>query len=572
MIITQFDARHLLATIPLAGQNFTLLGAFPGYSRWEGRSLRFRPTAAGIEYILEHWPDIEWSEEAREYKERLSVKRDVAKDTAILKKLDDAKFKTDFAFKTAPYDHQTKAFMLSRERENFALFMEQGTGKTKVTIDTAAYLAQQGKINALVVVAPKGVHEMWVLYELPKHMPDWLEYDAFAHPASYPAYKRTECDRVLDSEKFKIITINIEGLAPKKSKKGKTPPSVASQLFEYCLENFRCLLVIDESSRIRNGSAKRTKYIIKESKSAPYKRILSGTPVTQGSEHLYSQMLFLDPDITGYDTYTSFKQRYCLIRTLNFGEIIYGYQNQEELIEKIDGFSYRVLKDDCLDLPPKVYKSHPVHISRAQSKLYKELVKEFMVEHDGELMTAELAIVRLLRCQQIISGWFKGDDEKLRPIDPPEDNPRAKALKTILADVTGKVVIWARFVADLKLIKEILGEEAVLYDGDLGDVERFQTDPECRYFIANPASGGIGITLTAAETVVYYSNNFDLEHRLQSEDRTHRIGTTGTVTYIDLIAEKTVDTKIVNALRNKKRVADAILQDPENFFMEYQNE
>jgi SNF2 family DNA or RNA helicase len=146
------------------------------------------------------------------------------------------------------------------------------------------------------------------------------------------------------------------------------------------------------------------------------------------------------------------------------------------------------------------------------------------------------------------------------------------ALMTILEDTEGKAIVWARFVKDLDLIAEKLGKSAIRYRGDVGDVQRFQEDERIRYFIANPATAGLGLTLTAAQTVVYYSNDFDLEHRLQSEDRTHRIGTTGSVTYIDIDATGTVDSKIINSLREKKLISDAVLQDPAGFFMEYGDE
>ncbi len=173
MKITQWDKRHLLASIKLAGDNYILLCNLPGFSSWEERNLRFRPNSANIEYIEYHWPDAEWAPEAEKFRTLLVAKRADAGETAKLKQLADANFKSDFEFKTVPYDHQTKAFMLSRDKETFALFMEQGTGKTKVILDNAAYLAHLDKIDALVVIAPKGVHENWTINEIPRHFPMW---------------------------------------------------------------------------------------------------------------------------------------------------------------------------------------------------------------------------------------------------------------------------------------------------------------------------------------------------------------------------------------------------------------
>ncbi len=568
MLISKFDDRHLLATERLVGDTFMLLGALPGFSAWEKRSLRFRPTAANIEYIQAHWPDAEWDSYSASLRDTLATKRESAKDTGALKKLDAASFKTNFKFKTVPYDHQVKAFILSRDAAVFALFMEQGTGKTKVILDTAAYLAQIGEIEALIIVAPNGVHENWTLNEAPKHMPDWMEYESWVFSGNSEAkYRRADLKRVLESEALKIITINIESVASRKIK-GVIKPSKSAIILERCLNDMKCMVVIDESGRIRNSTSKRSRYLKNACRQAPYKRILTGTPITNGMENLYGQIVWLDQDIIGYDTLTSFKARYCIIKPLNFGEMIVGYKNQEELIERIDGFSFRVLKEDCLDLPPKIYKSHPVYLSPEQGRMYNDLLEDWETSFEEETLTADLAITRLLRLQQIICGWFKADDGELMPITGGDG--RIKALKTILQDVEGKVIIWARFVVDLDTIEQALFDKGVIrYKGNVVDANRFQEDPSIKYFIANPASAGLGLTLTEAETVIYYSNDFDLEHRQQSEDRNHRIGTKGAVTYIDLIAKGTVDQKIVSALRNKKLVSDAVLQDPESFFLEY---
>ncbi|KKL79805.1 hypothetical protein LCGC14_2011150, partial [marine sediment metagenome] len=267
-----------------------------------------------------------------------------------------------------------------------------------------------------------------------------------------------------------------------------------------------------------------------------------------------------------------FKEEWAEYLEQNIKESEFSEKNEAELIEKLEGCSFRVLKSECLDLPEKIYKRHPVQLSPNQRKVYDDLVQESLAEFEGEEITADLAIVKLLRLQQVVCGWFPAN-KKLRPTLLPLDdvNPRIKALQTILEDVEGKVIIWCRFVADLEQIYATLRHgikgQAILYRRVIEDVNRFQNDPEIKYFIANPAMGGLGLTLTAAETVVYYSNSFDLEHRLQSEDRSHRIGTKKNVVYVDIQAQGTVDGKIITALRNKKHVADAILQDPTTFFL-----
>ena len=562
MNIDKFDKTQLIIRAQLSGNAFALLSSLPGYSRWEGRALRFRPVSANIAYIIECFPDATWEPGALPFLERHQASEATAEESRKDKRKTvgelSKRHKINYDFKTKPYDHQLKAFLLSRDLKTYALFMEQGTGKTKVTLDTAGHLYSAGEIEALVVIAPNGVHENWTRFEIPKHLPDWVNYKAWAYTPNQAKYRLAQRDEVLAFDGLRIITINVEGFTSEKAQK----------LLVRILKENRTLLVVDESSRIKNNRAKRTKFLIKAGKEAQYKRILSGTPVTVGMEDIYSQLAFLDKNIIGLDTYTTFKRRYCIIRQVGFGEMIVGYQNQEELIEKIDGASFRVLKADCLDLPPKIYKRFPVHLTAKQGAAYNSLVDDFIADMDGMELTADLAVVRLLRLQQIVCNWYMADDAK-EPIPLDTENPRMKALQTILEDVEGKAIIWARFVKDLDGIAKALGPEAIRYRGKIEAAQRFQEDESIRYFVANPASAGLGLTLTAAQTVIYYSNDFNLEHRLQSEDRTHRIGTTGAVMYIDIDAVGTVDSKIISSLREKKLISNAVLQDPEDFFMEY---
>ena len=215
-----------------------------------------------------------------------------------------------------------------------------------------------------------------------------------------------------------------------------------------------------------------------------------------------------------------------------------------------------------------------VELSEAQRRLYNTIRDEYVAEYSGKTIDAPEAITRLLRLQQITCGWFPSDD----PVRIDNRNPRLELLKELLSDIDGKVIIWARFRADLRDIEEALGNAAVAYHGGVDTdsrvraVEAFQKDPKIKYFVGQPQSGGIGLTLTAATYAIYYSNSFDLETRLQSEDRCHRIGTTQNVTYIDIEANRTIDSKIIKALRNKKNLADVITKDPKSIFMEDDDE
>tara|TARA_R100001591_G_C4338294_1_gene179986 strand:+ start:28 stop:822 length:795 start_codon:yes stop_codon:yes gene_type:complete len=250
---------------------------------------------------------------------------------------------------------------------------------------------------------------------------------------------------------------------------------------------------------------------------------------------------------------------------------IVSYQNVDELTRNIEGHSFRVLKKDCLDLPSKIYQRYPVELSVKQRKVYDKLKKDFVTELGNAKIKAPEAITRLLRLQQIVCGWFPSDDDIIKIED---NNPRLSALLDILSEIDSKVIIWARFRADIMAIEHALGDLAVAYHGNVSNdarevaVDRFQNDPKIKYFIGQPQSGGIGLTLTAADYAIYYSNSFDLETRLQSEDRCHRIGTKNNVTYIDIESPKTIDTKIIKALRDKKKLADIVTKDPMSIFLE----
>jgi len=565
MIITKAHGKLCLARVKLDTSSINVLSSLPGFKKWVGRDLLFAPTGANLNILCKHWPDAEWDEESKRILDDYITSLKEAEKTRKDREEFEPPNEDDFKFKTRPFDHQRKAFYMSRDKKNFALLMEQGTGKTKVIIDTAAYLYANNKITALVVIAPNGVHRNWLNKEIPEHLPEWCPHESIYYYSGMNKTHMKKFDDVLGcSEKLKIFSFNVEGFVS----------TTAVKFIERALVSNKTLLVIDESSRIKRPGAKRTKTITKFAKFAEYRRIMTGTPVTKGPEDVYSQFRFLDDKILGYDSFYSFRARYCIMGGFENKQIV-SYQNLPELTNNIEGHSFRVLKKDCLDLPDKIYQRHYVDLSPKQKKLYDQLRKEFIVEMEGKEISAPETITRLLRLQQIVCGWFPQEDGTIA-ID--EKNPRMEALKEILENIEQKVIIWARFKADLRAIERLLGDKAVAYHGDVSNdaredaVKRFQNDDSIRYFIGQPQSGGIGLTLTAAEYAIYYSNSFDLETRLQSEDRCHRIGTKNNITYIDIEASKTIDTKIIKALRGKKNLADVVNNDPVSLFLEVKDE
>jgi SNF2 family DNA or RNA helicase len=386
------------------------------------------------------------------------------------------------------------------------------------------------------------------------------DYKATFYSAQMKKKQQENFDAVLEyKDGLRIFSFNVEAFTS----------TVAQKAMMKVLKNNKVMMVVDESSKIKTPGAKRTKLITFFGRSAVCRRILTGTPVTKGPEDLFAQFKFLNPDILGFTAFYKFRARYCIMGGFENRQIV-AYQNIEELTDKVKQSSYRVLKKDCLDLPDKIYQRHYVSMSKAQEKLYNEIKRDFITELNGNEIQAPEAITRLLRLQQILCGWFP-TEHSIDPID--KINLRLKGLEEVLSNISGKVIIWARFRADLKAIEAALGDLAVSYHGDVTNddreaaVYRFQNDDTIKYFIGQPQSGGIGLTLTAADYVVYYSNSFDLEIRMQSEDRCHRIGTKNNVTYIDIEARKTIDSKIIKALREKKNLADIITKDPMSLFL-----
>ena len=559
LTIAKAQRGYCLAKVKLEGNSIQALSSMPGFKKWVGRDLMFAPTGANITHLHKHWPDAKWEDDVQPVLDKYIQSLEEAEE--IYKQKGSGFVDAgDFSFKTKPYDHQRKAFYLSRDKEAFALLMEQGTGKTKVIIDNAAHLYGRDQISALVVIAPNGVHRNWLSKEIPAHMPDWCHYKSVFYYSGINAKDTVKFNEVISAQDcLRIFAFNCESFVSKKA---------VEFMYKIIMSN-KVMLVVDESSRIKTPGAKRTKVITKFAKDVKYKRIMTGTPVTKGPEDVYSQFKFLDPFILGYDSYYSFRARYCVMGGYENRQIV-SYNNVDELTNSIEGHSFRVLKKDCLDLPDKIYQRHPVELSKKQRKLYDQLRKDFVTELEGEHLSAPEAITRLLRMQQIICGWFPTEEGGME-ID--EKNTRLTALIDLLPDIECKVIIWARFKRDIKAIGVALGDKAVSYYGEVSNddreiaVDRFQNDPKVRYFIGQPQSGGIGLTLTAAECAIYYSNSFDLETRMQSEDRCHRIGTKNNVTYIDFESPKTIDTKIINALREKKNLADTITKDPTSLFM-----
>jgi len=468
-----------------------------------------------------------------------------------------------YQFKTEPYKHQSDVLKRCWNKVNWAFLMEMGTGKSKVCIDNAGILYEKGEIDTLVVVAPKGVYRNWANQEIPAHLPDRIKREvAVWSPKTTKGNKTMLNEFLKPSEVFRVFLVNVEALSTDKGKK----------YLETFLNSSKAMLAVDESTAIKSPKARRTKALIKIGRLAKYRRILTGFPVTQSPLDLWAQCNFMDENLLGDcgNNYFQFQYRYSIMKKRTVGShsfnLVVGYRNLEDLSGLLKTFSSRITKDECLDLPEKVYTQRNVTLTPEQKRIYSD-IKEFALAqiNDTEFMTTPNIMTQLLRMQQVLSGHTKSDYGELIEI---EDN-RLPELLSCLEEADGKSIIWSRFRYDVQRITKELNKvygpgSAVDYYGDTSDddrvtaVERFQNG-DAKFFIGNPQTGGYGLTLTAAQNVIYFSNSFDLAVRMQSEDRAHRIGQRNTVTYIDLISEGTIDEKIVKALRGKMDIASQVM-------------
>ena len=467
----------------------------------------------------------------------------------------------NYKFRKKPYKHQLTALEKSWNKKTFAYFMEMGTGKTKVLIDNMSILYDKGKINGALIIAPKGVMGTWYNQELPTHLPTHIEKVAVLWQANINKKQQDKLRSIMvTGHDLHILVMNVEALSTEKG-------TGFAKDFLMCHD---AIVTIDESTTIKNPKAKRTKNILNLAELAKYRRIMTGSPVTKNPLDLYSQCEFLDPNHLDCVSYYSFRNRYAEMKTLHLSgrsiQVVSHFKNLGELSEQLQKFSYRVLKEDCLDLPPKIYMKREIELTSEQAKVYKQMKQEALATLNGKTVTTMTALTQLMRLHQITCGHFSADDGTIQNLK----NNRLTELLDIVEEVEGKAIIWAHYQHDVKTIFNALEKKhgpgsVVHYYGKTLPEQRdkaikwFKEKPECRFFVGTPQTGGYGLTLISANTVIYYSNGYDLEKRMQSEDRAHRIGQKNSVTYIDIIAEETVDTKIVQSLRKKINIASEVM-------------
>ena len=470
-----------------------------------------------------------------------------------------------FQEKSPSYAHQSSGLSQWR-RKYYALFWEQGLGKTKTSIEQAVMLYLSGEIDGVLIMAPKGAFLNWILEEIPKHLPEDIRYRAAYYSSGMRTRDRRIADQVCTSACDDILdffAVNIEALS---TTLGFT------MAVNFCRSHY-AMGIVDESTFIKSPAAKRTKSTIQVGRLCEYRRILSGTPMTQGPLDLYSQMEFLNPGLSGHRSFTSFRNEYAHIVTMTMGTRAFpkvvGFRNQAELSRKLLTFSDRKTKTECLDLPDKVFETMFVEWTPEQERVYRALRDSAIAEFDKGLVSSQSALTTLTRLHQINCGYVPMDNgDGVAEIT----NNRLSTLMDVVETVDGKAIIWARFRHDIekitKALREEYGEKSVVdYYGGTSMLQRvenlksFHDDDRCRFFVANAASAGRSLTLIEAAASIYYSLSYSLEEWLQSQDRNHRIGQTRQVTYMTLAVPNTVDTKLLKALQGKHDVATSILDN-----------
>lgn len=474
-----------------------------------------------------------------------------------------------YPFKNPPLDHQGRGLKKWFPLNEAAILYEQGLGKTYTSINLATAWRMTNQIDAVVIVCPASIKLVWD-DELDKHCPLPTQRHALVS-GKYGAADKF----IANKTDFQWFIVAVEGLS-----QGK-----AAEYIKSFMVGRRVCMIIDESSRIKTPNKIRTDKCIELGAYAKKRVILSGTSITQGIEDFYTQFKFLNKDIIGYNSYFSYRAQYCVTINITVGydkggneqtaPKIIGYKNEAELLNLVRPYTERVEKADALDLPAKTFTNRYITMNPTQKKMYETMKEEMMVslqdfgpdEWPDDALEVKTVLEQMLRLQQITGGHYPTDDgTKIVPVPIPGKNPKLEELMDVLDETSGKVIVWCQYRAEIALVAEELDRKQIGYvefhggvddEGKRTSVTSFRQNPKIKVFLATRAAA-YGLTLIEASTAVYYSQGYSLEEYLQSQDRIHRIGQSMPCTYIHLLADKTIDVKIVKALAGKKNTADLI--------------
>lgn len=485
-------------------------------------------------------------------------------------------------FKTLPLRHQQAEFEAHRDDPFWGEFWEMGTGKSYELIMQASHLEETGKIDGMFVLAPNGVHRNWIVDQLPEHLPVELARRTKMHSwmssKASTKWHAKAAKEVLDHKGFAICAMAYDAIMTK----------AGSDYAKKFLQKHKCIYICDESPKIKTPGAKRTIRVLASGAYAPYRRIATGTLVADKPFDVYTQIKFLNPDAwkeIGCSTFEAFKATFGVWRkqqiptgrqnddgtpVMREFPMLVEYRNLELLKNIVAKYGSRLRKEDVLDLPPKLYSKRYFEMTPAQWRVYEDLRRDYYTFLDsGEMVESALAITRMLRFQQITSGYLPTEDdtEPFHLLCQP--NPRVQLLREVIEEAGHQVIVWAKYQQDITQILAALRADevsCVRYDGLCSEtemnasVDTFKAG-KAQVFVGNPEKGSEGLTLIGAKSMVYYNNTFKLDKRLQSEDRNHRIGQDVAVNIIDLAAVDTIDNAIIDALRRKYELASLVQGD-----------
>lgn len=422
----------------------------------------------------------------------------------------------------------------------------------------AAY--QMGAIKKVLIVAPTSVCSVW-----PKEFDEYADFRYNVAVLLGEKQKRLATLRSLDAFPFKalrVAVINYES-------------TWREGLYEALQEWAPDMVIADESQRIKEPSAKQSKALHRLGDIAKYKLILSGTPIQNNAIDLFSQYRFLDPTVFGTNFY-AFRSRYAIMGGFDRRQIV-GYKDLDKLIQKEHSIAYRVTKDEALDLPEQTFLNRYIPLEGAAKNLYDRIKRDSFAElENGGQITAPTVLTKLLRLQQFTGGFIQAD-EGTRPelVFKGKIDALGDILDDYVIDAGKKLVIFCRFRPEIDLIGEALKKRRIKYAAIFGDIKiedrgpivaDFQNNPETKVFLAQIDTAGLGITLTAADTCVYYSVNFNYAAYSQSLARIHRIGQRNACTYIHLVVEKSIDETVLKALARKEDLAKTVVDDWRQYF------
>lgn len=464
-----------------------------------------------------------------------------------------------YKFKTKPYSYQLKALNKIQKLDGVAgLFMEMGTGKTKVAIDWAGIGYYNYDVKRVLVICPLSVVGVWQR-QIKQHL---------------PFFARVRVLTGSTSERIKLIKFMLRSPQPSQDwmiinyegiwrRNGRT--SIEDMLEKWGPD----LVICDEGHRIKSATAKQSKTAARIGSYAEQRLVLTGTPITKSPLDVFGQFRFLDTGIFGSNWYR-FKNHFAIWG--GFGRYqIRGYKNMNELITKVRENTYRIKKEKAIDLPDKVSVTVPVQLGQKAMDMYRKMAKEMIVEIEETHATAAIVLTKILRLSQITSGFIKDIDGMVRVFDNSKLGVCIDLLDDILAQ-DKKVVIFCRFVKDIERVKEAIldkfGIEPLILSGSVpmaerdGLVQRFQNDKSEKIFIAQLQAGSLGIDLTAASVAIFYSLDYSYANYVQASDRLHRIGQSNKVTYYHLVVPRTIDALTLSILKEKGDLAHAIVHDP----------